>query len=206
MRVLLASLLAVALQTAVSSPAQAFPVSFAIDLSFPFEPIGEEGALGGTFRDAGSFRVESSLLPSRGSALISFAQISEFSLRLPDFTIDAQHLDAGSCLSADRLPVCGFLFTDGQVRGLVGQYAMPTSDARFAFRLDNTSPSLFDTGAIFQGVSIDNLDVGFTVASGFVAVRPIPEPASMLLFGAGSMVAGLAARRRMRPPVVPTQP
>ncbi len=200
MRVLLASLLAIALQAMVSSPGHAAPVPFAIDLSFPFEPGGTDGALRGTFLGAGTFHIESSLLTARGNALVAFGQISAFDLRLPDFTADAQHLGAGSCLSAAQLPVCGLLFTDGQVRGLVGQFSLSTSDPRFVFRFANTSPSLFDTTAIFQGVLIDDLNLPATVASGFVAIRPIPEPASSLLFGIGSLAAGVAARRRMRSP------
>jgi hypothetical protein len=199
MKALLASLLALAVQAVVSSSAHAFPISFAIDLSFPFEPAPVEGALSGTFRDAGVFRVESSLLPARGPAVLSLGQISDFNLTLPDFAVTRQDVDQGTCLSADRLPVCGFLFSNGQLLGLVGQYAMPTSDVRFAFRLDNTSPTVFDPGAIFQSVSIDNLDLGFTVASGFVSFRPIPEPASVLLFLAGSGAVGVALRRRGRP-------
>ena len=198
MRALLASLLAAAVQTVVSSPVHALPISFAIDLSFPSEPGTDRGALDGSFRNAGSFRVESSLLPAQGNALISFGQISEFNLRLPDFAIGPQHLDAGSCLSAAQLPVCGFLFTDGQLRGLVGQYSMPTSAPLFAFRLDNTSLTLFDPSPIFQSVSIENLGLERTVASGFVTVRPMPEPVSSILFGAGALASALALRRGRR--------
>src|SRR5262245_26259929 len=170
MRTLLASLLAAALQAAVSSPVHASPIAFAIDLSFPFEPSGAEGSLAGSFRNAGSFRVESSLLPTRGNALISFGQISDFALRLPEFTVDPALLDQGTCQSATQLPVCGFLFSDGRLQGLVGQYATPTSNPLYAFRLDNTSPNLFDTSPIFQGISIENRRLGATVASGFVSV------------------------------------
>lgn len=206
MRAFLASLLVAAVQTVVSSPVHASPITFAIDLSFPFEPFPAEGGLTGTFLNAGTFRVESSLLPAQGSALISFAQVSDFSLQLPDFTIGSGDLGAGTCGSAARLPVCGFLFTDGRLRGLVGQYSMPTSDARFAFHLDNTSVTLFDTSSIFQSVSIDNLQAGITVASGFAAVRqPMPEPVSSLLFGAGAVMAALAARRRAHLPARSTR-
>lgn len=205
MRALLASLLGFALQALVSSPVQAFPVSFAIDLSFPFESGATEGALAGTFPSAGSFHVESSLLPARGSALISFGQLSDFHLRLPDFTIGTAQLDGGSCNSAAQLPVCGFLFTDGQVRGLVGQFSLPTSDLRFAFRFDNTSPTLFDTSAIFQSVSLEDVSRGI-VSSGFVAVRPLPEPTSTLLLGGGAALTALAARRRMRPAALRSRP
>ena len=195
MRMLLASLLALAVQTLVSSPARAFPIPFTIDVSFPFEPSDVQGAIGGSFQNAGSFRVESSLLPTRGNALISFGQISDFSLRLPDFAVDAQHLSDGTCLSAAQLPVCGFLFSDGRIQGLVGQYAAPTSDPLFSFRLDNTSPNLFDPAPIFQAVSIESLAAGGTVASGFVSVRPVPEPVSSLLFGAGAGLVAMALRR-----------
>ena len=198
MRTLLASLLAVAAQTMLSSSVHAFPMPFAIDLSFPFEPSADEGSLSGDFRNAGSFRVESSLLPTRGNALISFGQIEDFSLQLPEFAIDPTLLDQGSCLSDAQLPVCGFLFSDGRLQGLVGQYAMPTSSALYAFRLDNTSPTLFDASPIFQGVSIENLRLGSTVASGFVRVRPIPEPLSSILFVMGAGIVSAAARRRFR--------
>jgi hypothetical protein len=198
MRALLASLLALALQTAVSSSVHAFPIPFAIDLTFPFEAGPQEGALEGSFRDAGSFQVESSLLPARGNALISFGQISDFSLRLPDFVIGPDLLSQGSCLTAAQLPVCGFLFSDGRLQGLVGQFSMPTSNPSYAFRLDNSSGNFFNPGAIFQSASIDNLDLGVTVASGFVTVRPIPEPLSTLLFAAGAGIVGLAGRQRSR--------
>jgi hypothetical protein len=200
MRVLLASLLTVALQTLVSSSGYAAPVAFTIDLSFPFEPGGDAGALSGSFPHAGSFRVESSILPGPAGAFISFGQITDFSLQLPDFAVDSQHLAAGTCVSAPAQPLCGFIFVENRVLGLVGQFSIPTSDPRFAFRFDNTSASFFAPAAIFQGISITNLQPGFTVASGFVTVRPVPEPASGLLLGAGALVAGLAARRSSRAP------
>ena len=203
MRALLASLLAVAAQTLVASSVHAFPIPFSIDLTFPFEAGPEAGALEGSFGNAGSFRVESSLLPARGNALISFGQISEFNLRLPDFVIGPDLLGQGNCLSAAELPVCGFLFTDGRLQGLVGQFSVPTSNPSYAFRLDNTSLSLFDPAAMFQGVSIENLRLGVTVASGFARVRPVPEPLSALLFAAGAGLVALAGRSRSRSPQQP---
>ena len=202
MRTLLASLLAAALQAAVSSSVHASPIAFAIDLSFPFEPSGEEGSLAGSFPNAGSFRVESSLLPTRGNALISFGQISDFALQLPEFTVSPALLDRGTCLSAAQLPVCGFLFSDGRIQGLVGQYASPTSNPLYTFRLDNTSLTLFDTSPIFQGISVENRRLGRVVAGGFVTVRPLPEPFSAILFAAGAGLAGAAALRRPRSRVI----
>lgn len=200
MRTLLASLLAMVLQAVSSGSVHASPVRFAIDLSFPFAPSGQQGSLAGSFLDAGSFRVESSLLPTRGNALISFAQISDFDLRLPEFAVDPGLLGQGTCLSAAQLPVCGFLFSDGQLRGLVGQFSTPTSNPLYAFRLNNTSPNLFDAAPIFQGISIENRRLGSTVASGFVTVRPVPEPLSAILFaaGAGAVWAGGLRRSRTR--------
>ena len=98
MRMLLASVLAAALQTSVSAVAHASPVSFAVDLSFPFAPApGHTSAPIGTFRNAGSFGVESSLLPSRGNALISFGQIHDFHLQLPELEVGPELLENGRC-------------------------------------------------------------------------------------------------------------
>jgi len=183
-----------------AQPASASALSFALDLEIA-ESISDT-APAGVYRRAGEFRVNSSLLESepgvpRTLSLISWNQVRSFSLDLPGIGLNDSHLTAGTCLAAGVLPSCGLLFTGSTYLGLVGQYSIPNALASpgYNLRLDNTSSSLLSPDAIFQSVSIEDLDLGFTVAGGSLSVRPIPEPSSVLALLFGAAVIGIACRK-----------
>ena len=188
------TLLTVSLALGLGAEAEASSLSFAIDIGI-VESI-DETIETGVYRGAGRLAFDESLVAESSFAVVSWSQISAFSLDLSPFALDLESLRSGSCITAQRLPLCGLLFVNGELQGIVGQYSIPSPI--YALRLDNTSPSLFDAGLDFQSTSIESLDLGFVVAGGFVSARPIPEPSSVAAFAIGAAIVGFSLRRRVR--------
>ncbi|HEY1216725.1 MAG TPA: PEP-CTERM sorting domain-containing protein [Bryobacteraceae bacterium] len=76
-----------------------------------------------------------------------------------------------------------------------GTAASGSSPAPFSFSTQNTMP-----GTITGILAAVNTDGGFTnsYSATLTATSPIPEPASVLLMGAGLLAAGLVSRRKIR--------
>lgn len=76
-----------------------------------------------------------------------------------------------------------------------GTAASGSSAAPFSFSTQNTNP-----GTITGILAAVNTDGGFTnsYSATLTATSPIPEPASVLLMGAGLLAAGLVSRRKIR--------
>lgn len=177
-----------------ATPARAASLEYVIEIGI-VESVSPDLAAG-YYGRAGRFSFNEELVPETGNAIISWSQMSDFSIDLSPLALSLDHLRAGRCITSDQLPVCGLLFRDGEYAGIVGQYSIADS-FRFALRLDNTSPSLFDTGQVFQSASIEDLDLGEVVAGGFVTVsaRPMPEPGSVVFFSIGVALVALSLRR-----------
>jgi hypothetical protein len=188
----------IALLLGAPDRSEAASLSYAIDLSFPFEPLGESNLeVQGTFREAARFRIDSDLLPADTITFVPYSRVDSFSLSLPTLSLGQREKDGGSCLT-DVRPPCGLLFVGVKPLTFVGQFSIADPSGRFNFRLDNTGPGLASPGPLFQSASIEDLGPGLfvTVTSGFAVVRPVPEPASMLLLTAGGIAVGNAVRRR----------
>jgi len=192
-RTALSSLILAAMFLLAPSTAPAMSMRYAIDLDVidSISPALEPGY----YRRIGGFRIDDSLL-SPVATFIPWAELSDFTLTLPNHTLGTASADSGSCLTAAQVPFCGIWFLGDRLQGIVGQFSM-AADPLNLFRFDNTSPSLFDPGALYQGMSLEDLSLGYTVASGQVSIRPVPEPASIALFLLGALLISVAVRRRL---------
>ncbi len=179
--------------------AEAASTSYVIDFSFPFDPVpGSRFGVRGDFLEAARFEIDSSLLRADTLNFVPYARLQGFSVQLPAVSLGQQQKNRGSCITNAR-PPCGLLFVGTEPLTLVGQFSIADPSGRFNFRLNNTGPFSASPDAIFQGVSIEDLDprIFSTVANGFARIRqPIPEPGAMLLLASGGVVVGCALHRR----------
>jgi hypothetical protein len=199
MSMILRSALAALVLLAAPTLAKAYPLDYAIDLSFLDSGYDESPyAYSGTYLGAGRFSVDATLLRGGGNTLVSFAQVSDFSFSLPGVTIGKEDLGKGTCVTAALLPFCGLFFSGTTPLGFVGQYSI--AGGGYSLRLDNTSGGLFDPSPGFNTVSFDDLDPRFnvSVAVADVSLRPVPEPSSIAVLGIGALVLGFAWRRSVR--------
>lgn len=192
-RTALSSLILAAMFLLAPSTAPAMSMRYAIDLDVvdSISPALEPGY----YRRIGGFRIEESLL-SPVATFIPWAELSDFTLTLPSHTLGSTNVDSGSCLTAAQVPFCGIWFLGDRLQGIVGQFSMP-ADPFFYFRLDNTSPTLFDPGALYQSMTLEDLSLGYAVASGQVSIRPVPEPSAIALFLLGALLIAVAVRGRL---------
>jgi hypothetical protein len=193
-------------------PAAGSTISYRMSADLPFVSPGAESFAGA---HAGSFSFDERLLPSDGNALVSWAQMETLSFDVGGITLDRSDVAGGQC-GGGALPVCGVWFRDGELQGFVNQFVFPETSAGYRLRLQNTSGELegwSDPRAGFQSIAIEDLGLGFAVASGFVEFSrvevnlsslgvpespPVPEPGGLLLFAAALIAAAKVTREAAR--------
>jgi hypothetical protein len=198
-RLRIASVLAVSVLLLLApGRSQAASLPFVIDLSFPFDPVpGSSLSVQGTFLEAASFQVDSSLLRARRINFVPFNRLDAFTLGLPVLSLSPGEVRAGTCGTGVR-PPCGILFVGTRPLTLVGAFNAPSASGAFSFGLANTGMSGFNPDPRFQTATIFDSAARVVVASGFATIRPVPEPSSLLLLLAGGLAVRRAVRNRHR--------
>ena len=164
-----------------SSPAAALPVNYTIFDS-------------NTLLDLGTFTVDPTLAALVGP---SFVEVSAFSI-----TETVGSYGALTATLAERINAAGpyARFLNGQITSFSSntQYELPGNIGVNVDIVPLLAPADLNLVAVFQmfAVTLPGVTDLEVASSRGIGIKPVPEPASMLLMGIGAGVAALVRRRR----------
>jgi len=155
----------------------------------------------GTYTGAIAFSFDSSLIPSAGTWLLNWGQLTSFSLNLGPASFDLADIAYGVSVSTTGtragnwggcsgyiVPVCGLQFTGDTFDGFFSQFRVPQTADTGTWAVDLGISDPFVNNEIVLDYSPPDAP-GYAAVSAFVGnVTAVPEPPTSVMYLGGILV------------------